>query len=150
EHFDGGDAEQDRDQRPWDRRREPAQPDDHRERQRADEQRQPLGVAEVGDDVPQLLKEVARALPDPQQLRDLADDDRQGEADDEAFGTGLGDEAGEEPEPEYARDERRQPGRDGQAGRQRREAIAPHGDQRGDRGRRQRSGGGHGSDNQLA
>ena len=69
----------------------------------ADEQRQPARVAEVAEQVPELLEEVALALGDAEQLRHLADDDRQREADDEALQHRLGDEAREEAEPQRAR-----------------------------------------------
>ena len=52
---------------------------------------------------PQLLEEVALALGHAEQLRHLADDDRQREADDEALQHRLGDEAREEAEPQRAR-----------------------------------------------
>ena len=47
--------------------------------------------------VPELLEEVAVALLDPEELRQLADDDRQREADDEALEHRLGDEVARKP-----------------------------------------------------
>ena len=57
----------------------------------------------LAEQAPDLLEEVALALLDAEQLRELADDDGQREADDEALEHRLGDEAGEEAEPQQAR-----------------------------------------------
>ena len=76
EDVDRGDPEGHRHER---RRhhRQPALEAEHQgQRQHADGERPPLGVAEVRDQVPELLEEVTRALVDPEQRRQLADDDR--------------------------------------------------------------------------
>ena len=73
-----------------------------------------LGVAEVGDDSPQLLEEVALLLLDAEQLGNLADDDRQGEADDEPLEHWLGDEVGEKSEAQQSGSEGEQPGHQGE------------------------------------
>ena len=61
EHLHQDDPEQHGDQRPRNGGRKPAQTDDHPQRHHTDEQRQAVRLAEVGDDVPQLLEEVATA-----------------------------------------------------------------------------------------
>ena len=66
------------------------------------------------DHAPQLLEEVALDLLDAEQLRHLADDDRQREADDEALEHRLGDEVGEEAEAQQAGRERDDAGDDRQ------------------------------------
>ena len=97
----------DGDERARDGRRDPPQPEHERERAGADRERQRVGLAEVADDVPELLEEVALAVVDPQQLRHLADDDREREPDDEALQHRLGDERREEAEPQEAGEQRR-------------------------------------------
>ena len=96
-------------------------------------QRSALGVAEVGDDAPQLLEEVAVLLLDAEELRHLADDDRQGETDDEALEHRLGDEAGEEAEPEQAGDEREDAGHQGEHAGEGEDVVDAAGRQIGDR-----------------
>ena len=126
-------------------RSEAAQAEDHRQRARADEQSQALRVAEMGDEVPGLLEEVARPRADPEQLRQLADDDREREADDQALEHGRADELGQEAEAQQTRDQGGDARRHGQAGGERGEVLVPHRGQIGDRGRRQGRGGRHGS-----
>ena len=66
----------------------------------------PLVHAEVAEEPPELFEEVAFGLFDPEELRHLADDDRQREADDESLEYGLRNEAREEPEPDQTGEER--------------------------------------------
>ena len=80
----------------------------------ADEQRPAVGVAEVGDDAPELLEEVALLLLDAEQLRYLADDDRQGETDDEALEHRFGDEVGEESEAQQSSSDGEHAGHEGE------------------------------------
>ena len=82
---------------------------------------------------------------DPEQLRQLADDDREREADDQALEHGRADELGQEAEAQQTRDQGGDARRHGQAGGERGEALGPHRGQIGDRGRRQGRGGRHGS-----
>ena len=150
EGLDRGDGADDGHERTRNARSEAAQAEDHRQRARADEQRQALRVAEMGDEVPGLLEEVARPRADPEQLRQLADDDREREADDQALEHGRADELGQEAEAQQTRDQGGDARRDGQAGGERDEALAPHRGQIGDRGRRQGRGGRHGSHDEHA
>ena len=66
----------------------------------------PLVSPSPVSEAPELLEEVAVSSLDAEDLGELAGDDRQGQADDEALEHGLGDEAREEAQPE-------QPGGDG-------------------------------------
>ena len=59
------------------------QSENQHEGQHADEQRQASRLIDVLDELPELLEEVAGALLDAEQLRELAHDDRQGQSDDE-------------------------------------------------------------------
>ena len=83
----------------------------------ADDEREPARRAELAQQVPELLEEVALALLDAEELRQLPDHDRQGEADDESLHHRLGDEAREEAEAEEPRDQSRD--RDGERHRDR-------------------------------
>ena len=150
EHLDGGDAERDGNERTGDAWRCAPEPHDDGERRGADEQGGGMGVAEVGDDVPCLLEEVAAALGDAEQLGDLADDDRQREADDEPLEHGLADEVRQEPEPQHTGDQRREPGRERQAGGEGGEPVVADRDDIRDGGRRERGGSGHRSGHQVA
>ena len=100
EELDGKDAEEHRDERPRHDGRVFLQRDDEDERRRADEEGDPARAAELADEPPELLEEVTLGLLDPEQLRQLADDDREREADDEALQHRLRDEARQEAEPE--------------------------------------------------
>jgi len=97
---------------------EPTQPDDHRQRERANEQRDPLRLPKVGDEVPDLREEVPGPVAYSKQLWQLADHDRQRQADDEALEHRLADEVGQEAEAQQSRDQggdaddERQPGRE--------------------------------------
>ena len=110
EQLDRGDPEQHGDERA---RARPARlsfrPRTSGERGDADEQRQPARVAELAEQVPELLEEVALALLDAEQLGQLPDDDRQRQADDEALQHRLGDEVRQEAEPQQPGDERERP-----------------------------------------
>ena len=97
----------------------------------------------MGEEVPGLLEEVARPRADPEQLRQLADDDREREADDQALEHGRADELGQEAEAQETRDQGGEARRDRQAGGERREALVPERGEIGDRGRRQRRRGRH-------
>jgi hypothetical protein len=88
------------------------QPDHEGQREGADEQRQPARLVEVREQVSRLLEEVPLALLDAEDLRQLADDDREREPDDEALQHRLRDEAGEEAEAEEPGDESQDPGDD--------------------------------------
>ena len=78
----------------------------------------------MADEMPGLLEEVAVACTDPEQLRQLADDDRQREADDQAPEHRLADEVGEEAEAQQACDQGGEAGDQRQPGRERGE-LAP-------------------------
>jgi hypothetical protein len=110
---------------------------DH-ERADADQQRQALGLAEVADQISELLKEVAGAFRDTEQFRQLTDDDRQRQSDDESLHDRLGDEARQEPESQDAGDHCRQSGADRQRRGHRDEPVAAGRRIRGHGGRRQR------------
>ena len=64
-----------------------------------------MGLVELAEQVPQLLEEVALALGDPEQLGQLPDHDRQGQADDEALEHRLRDEVGHKTQPRQPRDD---------------------------------------------
>ena len=100
EQVHGEDAAQHGDERAGHGGRLLLEPDDDDQGREADEERDPTRPAEVAQQGPELLEEVALALLDPEQLRDLADDDREREPDDEPLHHGLGDEAREEPQTE--------------------------------------------------
>jgi hypothetical protein len=89
--------------------RDLAQDEHDRQRAEPDGERAPLGVVELGEHVPRLLEEVALLLLDPEQLRELADDDRQGEPDDESLEDRFGDEVGDEAHAQHARGDGKQP-----------------------------------------
>jgi hypothetical protein len=135
EQPDGDDAKQHGDQRPRHHRRQLTEADDDGQRGEADEERGPARRAELAEHVPELLEEVPLLLPDTEQLRDLADDDRQGEPDDESLEHGLGDEAREESEPGDPRRERQDVDGDGERRGQRGELVRTRGREVGD-GRR--------------
>src|SRR4029450_8568343 len=118
EDLHGDDPGEDRGQGAGHHRGQGAQAQDQGQGGQADGQGQPLGVAEVAQQPPELLEEVtARAL-DPEQLGQLTGDDGQGKPDDEALEHGLGDEAGQEPEAQQPGQQGRDPGGDGQGRRQ--------------------------------
>ena len=79
--------------------------------------------AEVREEAEELLEEVALGLLDPEQLRELADDDRQRQPDDEALQHRLRDEAREEAESEQPRDERDDPDHQREGDRRRQELV---------------------------
>jgi hypothetical protein len=118
--LDDDNPEHDRGKRPGNHRSDPPQPQDQRQRPQPDQQRQPAGLAELAGQMPQLLEEVALALGDPEQLGQLPDDDREGQADDEALEHRLGDEVGHKAQPRQPRDDPDDAGgdrqRDGQGG----------------------------------
>ena len=137
EGLDRGDRDHDGDEGTRHAGSDPAQAEDHRERARADEQREGVRLIEVGDEVPRLLEEMARATADPEQLRQLADDDREREADDQPLEHRLADEVGEEAEAQQARDQGGGARDDGEPRRHHGEALVPDGDHVRDRCRRQ-------------
>jgi hypothetical protein len=116
EQPDGGDPGQDRDQRPGHDRGQAPQPQDQGERGQADGQGGQAGLAELGQEVAELLEEVAAAPLDPEQVRELAGDDGQGQPDDEALEHRLGDEAGQEAQAQHPGQDGDEPGGDGQGG----------------------------------
>jgi hypothetical protein len=71
-----GDPEHHCDQRARNAGRHPPQTDDHDQRQRPNQRRQPLRISEMRNDVPELREEIAAPLLDSQELGELADDDR--------------------------------------------------------------------------
>ncbi len=99
-------AEQHRDERRGDHGREPLQQEHEGERPEPDQRRAPLRIADVAEEVPQLAEEVAVAAFDAEELRHLADHDREREPDDEALEHRFRDEVREEPEPQQPRGER--------------------------------------------
>ena len=94
------------------------QPKNQREGQHADEHRQTARLIDVLDELPKLLEEVAGAFLDAEQLRQLADDDRQGQSDDEPLQDRLGDEGRDEPQPQDRCGDREQPDGDRERRRQ--------------------------------
>ena len=130
-------------------RRPPAQCQEQREAGQPHSEGEPAGLVEVGDQGPQLLEEVALALLDAEQLRELTDEDRQGQADDEALEHRLGDHRGQEPQPQQARREGDDPGDQGERGREG-DVVARVVRERCDDPRRQRGGGRHRGDDQVA
>src|SRR4029079_12387650 len=117
--------ERDRDQRARDDRQEPPEADQDRQRDQPDRQGPPVGLAEVPDQIPDLLEEVAATALDAEQLGQLARDDRERQADDEALEDGLRDEIGDEPQPQEARDHGDDAGSDRERRRQGDELAAP-------------------------
>ena len=117
EHLHRANPSGDGHQRAGDAGGEPAQANDHRQRQRSHEQCERLRVAQVGDQVPGLLEEVARSPVQPEQLGQLTDEDREREADDEALEHRLADEVGQEPQAQEARNHGSDTGDKRQAGR---------------------------------
>jgi hypothetical protein len=75
--------------------------------------------------VPQLLKEVPRALLDTEQLRQLPDDERQRQADDEPLEYRLGDEVRDEAQPQEAEHHGQHPDGDRQRGGGHHELVRP-------------------------
>ena len=150
EELDHNDPERHGHERSGDRRREATQSEDDGERRGADGERPCLGVAEVSDDSPQLLEEVALFLLDAEQLGNLADHDRQGEADDEPLEHWLGDEVGEKSEAQQSGSEGEQPGHQGEHTRERQHLVGTAGREVGHRRRRERGGGRHRSDDEMA
>ena len=83
-------------------------------------------VAEVAEQRPQPVEELAVAGLDPEDGRQLADHDRQAETEQEAGHHRLGHEVGDGAEPEEPGRGEDHGGHDGQAGRERREvAVSP-------------------------
>ena len=111
----------DGDQRAGHHRGEAPQPEHDGQRgQRRRASVRPLRVAEVGEHAPELLEEVALGLLDAEQLRAPGPMMIvRAEADDEALEHGLGDEVGQEAEPQQPGGEGETPGGDGQRGRER-------------------------------
>ena len=124
ERLDRGDRSRDSDQRAGNGRSNTPQSDDQRQRDRADEQREPLRISQMGDQLPRLLEEVAAPPADPEHLRQLADDDRERQSDDEALEHGLADEVGQEAETQHTREQRGDAGGQRQPRRERGEAAA--------------------------
>ncbi len=150
EHLDRDHAERDRCERRRHHRGEALQAEDEHERRDTDQQCQAARLVELRDETPDLLEEVARALCDAEQLRELPRDDRQREADDEALQHGLGDVAREESEPQQPGDRRCDAGRDRERDRQLREAVAAGSRVRRNGRRRERRGRRHRTDDEMA
>ena len=141
---------QHRDERGGHDRQEPPQTEHERQRREPDEQRDPARLPEVAEQSPELLEEVAVGLLDAEQLRDLADDDREREPDDEALEHGLRDEAREEAEAaepgeqcDHADDER-------ERDRELHELVRSDGSERGDRRGRECRSRGHRPGHEVA
>ena len=94
-------------------------------------------------------KKLPSLLLDAEQLRDLADDDRQRQADDEALQHRLGDEAGEEPEPEQPGHEGEDPGDEREHAVKAAKSSGPPRDEVGDRRGGQRGRGRHRPDDEM-
>ena len=137
-------------QRPWDRRRHSRKPEQHREGPHPDQKREAVGLVDIDQEVPDPLEEVAAAGLDSEQLRYLADDDRQRQADDETLEHGLGDEVREEPEPQEAGDQRGEPDADRERSRRRDELVSVARDGVPDNRSRKGRGGGGWPGDQLA
>ena len=149
EHRDDENAEGDGDEGTGDQWQVPPEPEHEEQRQDPHEERRPVRPAEGGDQSPELLEEVAGGAVDAEQLGQLAHDDGQREADDEALEDRFGDEPREEAQPQQAGDERDHSGDDGQRrGEGDVVAAAGVGDRRD--GRRRESGGrGHRTDDEV-
>jgi hypothetical protein len=65
EELDDDDPEQDRDERAGNDGSDPPEQQDQRQGEQPDQQRRPAGLAELAEQVPELLEEVAVALGDP-------------------------------------------------------------------------------------
>jgi hypothetical protein len=117
EELNGADSQNYGHQRPWDRRCHSRKPAQHGERPKPDQEREAIGLIDVAEKVPGPLEEVAVAGFDSEQPRDLADHDRQRQADDEPLEHGFGDEARQKPEAQDAGDQRGEPDADGERGR---------------------------------
>jgi hypothetical protein len=143
EELDGENPGEDGDERAGNDRRHLLQPDDEDEGEAADQQGEAARVAEVAEQVPELLEEVALGLLDTEELRHLADDDRQRQPDDEPLEDRLGDEAREEAEPEDSCKEGEDSGHEGERDRQLEEVVGAGGRQVGHRCGGQRRSGRH-------
>jgi len=121
----------------------------HDDRQRRDTDRKgaPLCLAEVGDQVPGLVEEVAVASRDTEQLGELSDDDGECEADDEPLQHRLGDERRQESQARQTGHDPEETDHDREAGGQR-ECVPVVSDLR-DRRSGQCSGGGHRADHEV-
>lgn len=128
-------------------RNQPSEQHESREADQPDDQGQRVRLVEVGHDVPRLLEEVPASLRGAQEVRHLADHDGEREPDDEAFEHWLGDEGGQEAQPEQPGSQRHQPGGQGQAGGQGHD-VAGAAD-RGHHARRQGGGRGHRGDHEV-
>jgi hypothetical protein len=125
EESNGKDSERDGDERSGNDGCPLLQNDDENERGEADEQGQAAGSAELRQEFPELLEEIALALLHTEKLGQLPDDDGQREPDDEPLQDRLGDEAREEAEAKQARDDREDPGHQPERHGQRDELVRP-------------------------
>jgi hypothetical protein len=132
-----------------DDRGDATQNEEQRERREPHEQRQPTRVAELRQEIPDLLEEVAGASLEAEELRQLPGDDRQGKADDEALEDGLRDVVGEEAEACEPCERGSDSGGDREGDRHLREAVAALGGELRDRRRGQRRSRRHRADDQV-
>ena len=148
---DGDDPEHDGDQRAGhDRRHALAGRATTTSEISADEQRQPLVSPSWPSRSHSCSKKSPSPFSTPKQLGQLPDDDRQREADDEALEHRLGDEVGEEAEPQQAGDERRRrPSTSASAAVSATNCAAAAGGEVADGRRRQRRGGRHRPDDEV-
>ena len=144
------DAAQHDDERAGNDGRDHLEPDDEDESGDADDEREPAGRAELAQQVPELLEEVALALLDAEELRQLPDHDRQGEADDESLHHRLGDEAREEAQAQEPRDQSRDPDGERHRDRELDEQVRVLAGEIADRSRRERRGRRHRPDDEVA
>jgi hypothetical protein len=138
EDVDGGDAAQDGGERSGCDGHPVLQLEHEGQRQDAHEQRQPAGLSEARQQLPQLLEEVAVAFGEAEEFRQLPDDDRERETDDEALQHRGGGEVGEDTEPEEAGDDRHVSHREGERDRELHEGVGPAGGEVAHRGGGQR------------
>ena len=125
------------------------QADEEGERARSDDQCPSAGVAEVGDQVPELLKEVTAAFGHSEKLGYLSDHDGESQPDDETLEDGFGDEVGDEAQPQESEDQGDDPGGEGQGVGEDGEARAASGDDTADSSSRKCRGGRHGTDDEV-
>jgi hypothetical protein len=98
EHGNRGDPDDDRDQRGGESRPDPAHQEDERERGAAHRERPAVRLRDGEDHRRELLERARPAGLEPEQLGQLADDDRDREPDHEARDDGCREEIGDEPE----------------------------------------------------
>jgi hypothetical protein len=103
----GDDAQDEHDERSRDPRQPSPQHGEDDQRGHAHRERPAVGVRELCHQAGELLERVVPTARDPEQLGQLANDDRDGQPDHESGDHGLGQELGQEPEPQEPGHEQR-------------------------------------------